>query len=335
MKPIKSIFAALMLMPLPIPAMAQMAFPSGAIASKPVPAAMLANGARLKEGIARLNAQWQEQTGEPLVTASDLAAGGQTNSQDEQAQQDDDDDDDQPDTKAGKRKVRLKQRLEKASQDTDDFTPGKIGDRYKIPVGYMATGTLEMTANSDHPGPFKGELTQPILSIDRQHVLFPAGSIVTGQIMGIGGGTNSVISNRITFVPLYITRPDGGSMRIRGQNVLDRFGINGVGDKTNYHIAPMLGAAIGLAGLQSIPSILSNITQKSNTFNTVGQEGAEEIQQGGQNTLQQYMNLRPTTTVRAGHVPIHIFFNREQFAPEWRATDNFQLTNVSYKGATK
>ncbi|MBS1061152.1 TrbI/VirB10 family protein [Gluconobacter sp. Dm-44] len=338
MKKIALLAATMML---PFPAFAQMSFPTGAIASRPLPAAMLSNGARLKEGIAALNRQWEEQTGQPLLTDDDLKTDPAAAAKAAQARQQDDEDDEDADennldpqaAKRHRKAARLKQQLQQASQGSDDFTPAKIGDRYKIPVGYIARATLEITANSDHPGSVKGMLTLPILSIDRQHVLFPAGSVVTGKIVGTGSGTNSIISERAVFVPQYIVQPDGGAMHITGQEMMDRYGINGIGDQTNYHIAPMLAAVVGLAAVESLPSVLSNLSQKQNTFNTVGENGAQYLQQGGQTTLQQYMSLRPTVTVRGGRVPFLIFFNHEQFAPEYRATDNFNLTNVQYQGA--
>lgn len=331
------LLAAAMLTPLP--AFAQMAFPSGAISSRPLPAAMLSNGARLKEGITALNRQWQEQTGQPLLTDEDLkadpAAASNPRQQDDDADDEDDNNEDPQTAKRHRKAARVKQRLQQADQTTDDFTPAKIGDRYKIPVGYIARATLEFTANSDHPGSVKGMLTQPILSIDRQHILFPAGSVVTGRIVGTGTGTNSIISRRAVFIPQYIVQPDGGAMHVTGQEMMDRYGINGIGDQTDYHIAPMLGAVVGLAAVESLPSVLSNLSQKQNTFNTVGENGAQYMQQGGQTTLQQYMSLRPTVTVRGGRVPFLIFFNHEQYAPEYRSADNFHLTNVQYGGASK
>lgn len=301
-----------------------------------LPPSMLQNGTRLKEGIASLNAQWKQQTGKPLLAASDLGDEDTGASDVKQISADGDDDDDDDDSEENKKKLKhqesLKEKRDKAQTGEDDFTPAKIGDRYKIPIGYIARATLEMTGNSDNPGPIKAMLTQPIYSIDRQHVLFPAGAVVVGKIVGPTAGQNQVINPRAMFLPTHIVRPDGGAMRIVGQDLLDRYGINGVGDKTNYHLFPMLAAAIGLGAVESVPQILSNITQKSNTFNEMSSNTGQYIQQGGQTTLQQYMSLRPTITVRAGRVPILIFFNHEQFAPIWREKDNFHLTNVNYAG---
>lgn len=308
-----------------------------------LPPSMMQNGTRLKQGIASLNAQWKKQTGKPLVSASDLDDdAGDVDSTPipknvKVAADDDDDDDDNNESEAAKKKLKhkeaLREKRERAQTGEDDFTPAMIGDRYKIPIGYIARATLEMTASTDNPGPIKAMLTQPIYSIDRKHILFPKGAVVVGKIIGPTSGQNQVINTRGMFLPTHIVRPDGGAMRIAGQDLLDRYGVNGVGDQTAYHLAPMLAAAIGLGAVESLPQILSNITQKQNTFNEMSSNSGQYIQQGGQTTLQQYMSLQPTITVRAGRVPILIFFNHEQFAPEWRTTDNFHLTNIEYTGA--
>jgi len=321
---------------------------AAAEAQIPLTPEMQAEGARLRAAITQLDQQWQAQTGQSLLSNTAPTAGyptganpaaqfqsalaqlqgggggapvfypttpGQNGMQ-------------TPGFAAAGSPTRpgSDSILNRESSGTVEFSPAQIEGRDKIPVGYIAQGTVGMTVNSDSPGPWKGTLSQPILSIDKHRILFPVGSTVTGRVVRITG-VNDVINNRLGLLPTYITRPDGASMKIRQQSVLDQLGINGIADEVNYHVWTMIAAIGATAVVQSAPTILSNETQQKGASQTFAGNFIGQGSYASENTFNRYLSLLPTITVHNG-MPFRIFFSEEQFAPPIRQTDNFQLTNV-------
>jgi len=198
--------------------------------------------------------------------------------------------------------------------------PGPVA---KIPVGYVAAGTLTMTVNSDAPGPWRGTLSQPIYSIDRAQVLFPEGSLVVGRVIRISG-TNEAINNRLGLLPTYLVRPDGEAFPIPQQAILDQLGIGGIADEVDYHIGIQLAAIGAFTAVNSLPEVVS--AQGGATPGVAGnffQLSAER----GQVILNRYLTLLPTITVKAG-TEFRVFFSEEMVAPLVRPRDRFELTNI-------
>jgi type IV secretory pathway VirB10-like protein len=312
-----------------------------------------AQGARLRASIAQLDAQWRAQTGQSLLPAAQPGYPNQGQQPDPyQGQQDDQTTYQQfqaamsqlggvnPAALAGGAPGAYPQMAPSpykrapqppnAGGGTNEFSPATIDGRDKIPVGYVADGIVTMTTNSDSPGPFRGMLTQPILSIDQNRVLFPQGSKIVGRVVRITG-VNEAINARLGFVPTYLVRPDGAAMRIRQHNVLDQFGVNGVEDQVNYHVWLQLGAIAASTVVNTAPTVVGNLTAPNNQQSSSNSFSTGFLSTGSyaiQNQISRYLQVMPTVTVRA-RMPIKIFFNEEQFAPPIRERDNFKLTNIN------
>ena len=206
--------------------------------------------------------------------------------------------------------------------------PEWIGPTAKIPIGYVATGTLTMTVNSDYPGPWRGYLTQPIYSIDNREVLFPEGTLIVGRTVRVGG-PNEAINTRLGLVPSYLVRADGTPFKLSQQAILDEVGIAGIPGSVDYHLGVQLAAIGAFVAVQSLPNVVS--AQGGATSTTTADPGTalfNQTSQAGQNILQRYMTLVPTITCTEG-TPIRIFFQEEMLAPELRPRDRFELTNIA------
>ncbi len=202
--------------------------------------------------------------------------------------------------------------------------PDLGGPAAKIPVGYVAAGTLTMTVNSDYPGPWRGTLSQPIYSIDGSEVLFPEGSVVVGRVIRISG-PNDAINNRLGLLPTYLVRPDGESFPINQQAILDQLGISGIADQVDYHLGVQLAAIGAFTGVNSLPDI---IAAQGGAFGTIQGNFFQLTTERGQILLNRYLTLLPTITVRAG-TDFRIFFSEEMFPQIVRPRDRFELTNMA------
>jgi hypothetical protein len=206
--------------------------------------------------------------------------------------------------------------------------PEWVGPTSKVPIGYVATGILTMTINSDYPGPWRGQLTQPIYSIDNRTVLFPEGTVIVGRTVRVGG-PNEAINTRLGLMPTYLVRADGVPFKLHQQAILDEVGIAGIPGDVDYHLGVQLAAIGAFVAVQSLPNVVSaqgGATPTTSTDPTTA--FFNQSSQAGQNILQRYMTLVPTITCTEG-TPIRIFFQEEMIAPDLRPRDRFELTNVA------
>jgi type IV secretory pathway VirB10-like protein len=220
-----------------------------------------------------------------------------------------------------------------ASGTTSPTAVPPPGPRSKIPVGYLAQGRLDMTVNSDYPGPWRGILDHPIMSIDGSKILFPVGSKIVGRVVSIGG-INAAINNRLGLLPRYIVLPNGDAFKISDQAILDELGISGIADQVDYHLGVQLAAIGAFTLVQAAPTVISAqagaTTANTSTTQTPQGSFASQASNAGEEIINRYTSLLPTIEVRAG-TPFRIFFNEEMLAPVTRPTDAFQLTNVGDK----
>ncbi|HEV2651662.1 MAG TPA: TrbI/VirB10 family protein [Rhizomicrobium sp.] len=228
--------------------------------------------------------------------------------------------------------IPTKQPAADAAQATGTATPPP-GPREKIPVGYLAQGRLDITVNSDYPGPWRGILDHPIMSIDGTKILFPLGSKVVGRVIQIAGA-NAAINNRLGLLPTYIVTPSGDAYKIREQSILDELGISGIADQVDYHLGVQLAAIGAFTAVQALPNIISaqggGASTTTSTNPTPEGNFANQTASQGEQILNRYMSLLPTINVRAG-TAFRIFFNEEMLAPVTRPAENFRFTNVGDK----
>ncbi|WP_282611040.1 TrbI/VirB10 family protein [Pelagibius sp. Alg239-R121] len=201
--------------------------------------------------------------------------------------------------------------------------PAFTGPTGKVPIGTVASGVLNMMSISDYPGPWRGALSHPILSIDKNDVLFPAGSVVVGSTVLIKG-PNEVIHNRLGFVPRHIVRPDGQAFEIVNQAVLDQAGVSGLQDIVDYHVG-IQAAALGVfTAVETLPELLNELARDDTTVDTLINSATDR----GTPILQKYITLVPTIQIRPGS-HFKVFFMNELTVPVWRTRRGFDYTTVN------
>ena len=204
----------------------------------------------------------------------------------------------------------------------DDYT----GPVAKIPIGYVASGILDFTTISDYPGPWRGTLTQPIVSPDGEYVIAPAGSTVVGTAE-LASGVNQPIHNRMQFTPTAFVWPDGTAYPITGQFVIDQSGVSGIADKVDYHAEIIAGALIAGGVTDALPGILRDRLGSGTTI--VQDEGLgilSDIAGEAETGVERYTRLVPTVEVRPG-TPFQVFFFQEVRLPPYREQTRYRFFN--------
>lgn len=199
---------------------------------------------------------------------------------------------------------------------------GYSGPTAKIAVGTIASAVVNMTANSDYPGPWRATLTQPLMTIDRSAVIAPTGSTVVGMTQR-SAGPNEPINNRLVFTPLMIVLPDSRTIPLIGQYQLDGTGIAGVQDKVDYHFDIQAAAVGGSSIADALPSVIAEALGVDNA-SRIRDTVVSNLSDNGKAIIERYTQLVPTVEIRPG-APVSIFFMRETIAPVWGSPERYSF----------
>ncbi|MGL4966720.1 MAG: TrbI/VirB10 family protein [Inquilinus sp.] len=199
---------------------------------------------------------------------------------------------------------------------------GYSGQTAKIAVGTIASAVVNMTANSDYPGPWRATLTQPLMNIDRSAVIAPTGSTVVGMTQR-SAGPNEPINNRLIFTPLMIVLPDSRTIPLIGQYQLDGTGIAGVQDKVDYHFDIQAAAVGGSSIADALPSVIAEALGVDNA-SRIRDTVVSNLSDNGKAIIERYTQLVPTVEIRPG-APVNIFFMRETIAPVWGSPERYSF----------
>ncbi|KKJ75217.1 hypothetical protein WH95_19555 [Kiloniella litopenaei] len=207
----------------------------------------------------------------------------------------------------------------------EDMSQSRL-ETSKIPIGYIAEGVLDTTANSDYTGPWRGRLSRPIYSIDGRDILFPVGSVVVGNVYRVEG-PNEAINNRLGFAPSHLVKPDGQAFEIGDQEILDKTGINAIKDQVDYHLYEQFAATGAYTVINVLPEVLVDRLKKDGNQNADNiQNFSGDLTERGASILEKYTELVPTEIIRAG-TPFRVFFTKELFTKPWKRVRPYNLAS--------
>jgi type IV secretory pathway VirB10-like protein len=171
------------------------------------------------------------------------------------------------------------------------------GKTYVLFEGTILESVLLNRLDGAFAGPIECLVTGDVYSLDRQHVLVPAGSKVLGEtrkVEAFGQARLAVVFHRLLM-------PDGFSVSLDQFKGLNQAGDTGLRDQVNNHYLRIFGASLALGALGAVA--------EANTGGLLTQSGTDRFREGfGQSTAQsaeqildRFLNLPPTITIREGH----------------------------------
>jgi len=171
------------------------------------------------------------------------------------------------------------------------------GKTYVLFEGTILETVLLNRLDGAFAGPIECLVTGDVYSLDRQHVLIPAGSKVLGQTRKV----EAFGQTRLAVVFHRLLMPDGYSVSLDQFKGLNQAGDNGLRDQVNNHYLRIFGASLALGALGAVA--------EANTGDLLTQSGTDRFREGfGQSTAQsaeqildRFLNLPPTITIREGH----------------------------------
>lgn len=171
------------------------------------------------------------------------------------------------------------------------------GKTYVLFEGTILETVLLNRLDGAFAGPIECLVTGDVYSLDRQHVLVPAGSKVLGEtrkVEAFGQARLAVVFHRLLM-------PDGYSVSLDQFKGLNQAGDTGLRDQVNNHYLRIFGASLAIGTLGAVA--------EASTGGILTQSGTDRFREGfGQSSAQsaeqildRFLNLLPTITIREGH----------------------------------
>ncbi len=190
------------------------------------------------------------------------------------------------------------------------------GDEFKLlSIGSIMQAKLDQKVISDYAGPYRCRIEQNVMDVTQKHVLIPAGSLCTGQVLQTGSGhPNRIINNRMALSMRWIIRPDGAKIKFISQ-ALDHEGIGALKGETDYHFLARFGGTAAFALLSSETSRADYSNDGSGA--TFESDLGQALRDAGADLTAPYAGLVPTQTLNYGQ-KLRLFVSEDMYITPWR-----------------
>jgi len=186
------------------------------------------------------------------------------------------------------------------------------GKSYVLFEGTILETVLLNRLDGAFAGPIECLVTGDVFSLDRQHVLVPAGSKVLGETRKV----EALGQTRLAVVFHRLLMPDGYSISLDQFKGLNQAGDTGLRDQVNNHYLRIFGASLAIGALGAVA--------EASTGGLLTQSGTDRFREGfGQSTAQsseqildRFLNLLPTVTIREGH-RVKIYLSGDLALPDY------------------
>jgi len=190
------------------------------------------------------------------------------------------------------------------------------GKDHVIFEGTVLESVLVNRLNGDFAGPVICQISTDVYSRDHAELLIPAGSRVLGETKKV----NDVGQERLAVVFHRLIMPDGYAVDLDQAPGLNQIGETALKDKVNNHYFRIFGASIAIgaiAGLSTIGTNNSSVTGLPTSNADAYREGvAGSLSQSSLRTLDRFLNIPPTITIREGH-RVQIFLTEDLLLPAY------------------
>ncbi len=201
--------------------------------------------------------------------------------------------------------VRVMEPVSPKDETTGSFACGSEEEYWSgcIPEGSVILAVTTNVLRGDFTGPVMAKVSQPLMSLDKKHVLVPAGTVVLGESGKVEGQEQARLV--IGFHRMILS--EGSDYHRAGWAVsLDKLqglsvdGSAGQQGKVNRHLGSTIAAAAAY-GLLAGFSMSGTGSYLTNDGVDVYRQGfSQAMGQQGQQTLSRMMNRMPTITVPVG-----------------------------------
>ena len=186
------------------------------------------------------------------------------------------------------------------------------GKTYVLFEGTILETVLINRLDGQFTGPLECLLSTDVYSIDRQHLLIPAGS----KLLGETNRVDTFGQNRLAVAFHRLVMPNGYSVSLDQFKGLNQIGDTGLRDEVNNHYLRIFGVslAIGAIGAASQARTGSALTASGSDLTRQG--FAQGTAQSSAQILDKFLNVMPTVTIREGH-RVKVYFSGDLALPDY------------------
>lgn len=187
-----------------------------------------------------------------------------------------------------------------------------VGPEFRLFEGTIIETVLTNRLNGSFTGPLEVQVTSPVWSHDRLHVLIPQGTRAIGEAQR----TATQGQQRLAVVFHRLIMPDGWSENLDKFIGLNAIGETGLKDKTDNHLMQVFGVSVALGLVQGFSQFGTGSALTSNGTDQYRQGVASSIGQSSSQILSSKLNIMPTITIREGH-RVRIFLRQDIDLPAY------------------
>jgi type IV secretion system protein VirB10 len=175
-----------------------------------------------------------------------------------------------------------------------------IGQLHRLLEGTILDTVLTNRLDGGVAAPVNCLVTNPIYSMDRQHVLIPAGARILGEtkpVQGFGEARLAVAFHRLVM-------PDGASYPLDDFIGVNQIGDAGLRDRVNHHYWSTFGAAGAVGLISGLAQSLSGLGFGSGDGDrtlVIAGSASDATAQASLQVMNRFLNRLPTITIREGH----------------------------------
>mgnify|MGYP002779529931 CR=1 FL=1 len=209
----------------------------------------------------------------------------------------------------GRGEAFLARDVDRRTASSDWLRP--LASPYVLQAGSTIPAALVTGLRSDLPGQVTAQVTEPVYdSPTGRHLLIPQGSRLVGQYdaeIGFGQERVLLIWNRLIL-------PDGRSLVLERQPGADAAGYAGLQDRVDNHWGRLFRAGL-LSTLLGVGAELGN-SGDGDIARAIRDGAQDSVGDAGQEVVRRQLEVRPTLTVRPGHL-VRVIVTRDLVLEPW------------------
>lgn len=166
---------------------------------------------------------------------------------------------------------------------------------YRVRSPYFLHCSIKNKVNGALAGPVVCELSDPVWSEDRQHLLAPLGSVLVGDVTAVG----DIHQERLFAAFHRMILPNGELVDLDTFKGLSIAGESGLAGKVNRHLLSMFAGAGAMAAIGAVASVGNTINTFEYSFSQqYRQQLTGQLGQVGTQLLTRFINRLPTIILR-------------------------------------
>jgi type IV secretion system protein VirB10 len=195
------------------------------------------------------------------------------------------------------------------------------GKTYVLFEGTVLETVLLNRLDGQFSGPIACLVTSDIYSHDRQHLLVPAGAKLLGETRKV----ESFGQTRLAVSFHRLVMPDGYSASLDRFQGLNQIGDAGLRDQVNNHYLRLFGVSMAVGAIGAVAESGTSGALTASGTDLLRQGFAQSLGQSSAQTLDSFLNVLPTVTIREGH-RVKVFLSGDLALPDY--TSHTMPTNL-------